>query len=157
MDLQTRVSILQVFLGVGLVGFAYAHMYRKTRTDRYREDLFTLRDALFDYMWENRVPFDLPAYRLTRQLLNGAIRAADSVSLWSLLLVAVFVRRQQWHEDRLSVALDAIPDPALRSHFRDVRVQFGHRLGRFLVAEGILGPFLALLATPTRLSKAGVG
>ena len=144
MDLQTRVSILQFFLGVGLLGFAYAHMYRRTRTDQYREDLFTLRDELFDYMWQNNIPFDLPAYRLMRQALNGAIRTADSLSVWSFFWVAVALRRNPDKADRLTAALDALADQAVRKHLWGVLKRFAHRFLSFLFAEGAMGLVVSL-------------
>ena len=156
MDIQSRIAIFQFFLGLALLGFAWA-LYRRTKTDRYREDLFTIRDDLFDYMWKNQVDFDLPAYRLMRQMLNGAIRAAGDISPWSFITVVVLVQRQRAQTDRLAVALEEVRDEAVRAHLYGVREKFVFRFAKFVFAEGILGLLVAcvhgITATPKRVRE----
>ena len=139
MDIQTRMHIVQLFLGLGVLGYGYLGVYRRTSVDRYREDLFTLRDDLFDYMWKNGISFDLPAYRLLRQLLNGAIRAAGTVTPWSFIAFAVVVAREKLSEDRLSLALQQVDDDEVRTHLTTVHEQFAARFVTFLFAEGFIG------------------
>jgi hypothetical protein len=42
--------------------------------DRFRQDVFGLRDELWDFAASGQISFDDPAYRLLRQLMNGFIR-----------------------------------------------------------------------------------
>ena len=69
-------------------------MYRLTRVDAFREDIFSIRDELFDYMWRNNLPYDMPAYRLTRLQLNGMIRVSDQIHLFTFVVVVYQMYRQ---------------------------------------------------------------
>src|SRR5712672_3868742 len=78
MSEREYVLVLQLFISVAVAWFVYAYIYKRTRQDGFRENLFAIRDDLFDYMWKNNVPYDLPAYGALRSALNGVIRAVDS-------------------------------------------------------------------------------
>ncbi len=139
MDVQSRIQLAQTMLGLAALSFAYFYMYGRTKVDRYREDLFSLRDGLFDAMWKNGSRFDLPAYRLLRQLLNGAVRTADTLTPLSFLQFALVALRDDTAEDSLSRALSTVEDPAVRERLLDVRRAFEHRLLMFLFGEGLAG------------------
>lgn len=118
MDAQDVGAMVQLCLSLGLIGFACGYMYTRTRVDRYRESLFTRRDELFDYMWKNNLSFDLPAYRLMRTFLNGAIRVAGEASPLAFVVLMFTVRRQgPGPADRLFTAIAAIEDASTREHF----------------------------------------
>jgi hypothetical protein len=51
------------------------------RVDRLRQDLFDIRDRLFDEAATGRLSFDSQAYRYTRTSINGMIRFAHRISL----------------------------------------------------------------------------
>ena len=108
MSAQEQLAIGNLCLSLGLIAFAIGYMYRRTRVDRYREHLFTLRDGLFDYIWKNDISFDLPAYRLMRTFLNGAIRVADKVTPLSFVAIVLIISRQESATSALSSAIDAI-------------------------------------------------
>ena len=97
MEAQDQLAIAQLCLSLALIVFGVCYMHRRTRVDRYRERLFTLRDGLFDYMWKNDIPFDLPAYRLMRAFLNGAIRVASEVTPTMFLAVMFATSRKAPH------------------------------------------------------------
>ena len=117
MDAHDQAAIVQMFFSLALIAFSFGFMRRRTRVDRYRERLFTLRDELFDYMWKNDIPFDLAAYRMIRSSLNTAIRVAGEMRPTTVLLVMLTVGRHP-PEPTLSVAIDAIEDDDIRAHFQ---------------------------------------
>ncbi len=60
-------------------------MYQDYRIDRFRQDLFTIRDRLFDLAADGQIQFDHTAYGLVRITINGYIRFAHRVRFWWLV------------------------------------------------------------------------
>ena len=137
MEAQDQLAIAQLCLSLALIAFGMGYMHRRTRADRYRESLFTLRDGLFDYMWKNDVSFDLPAYRLMRAFLNGAIRVAGDVTP-TMFVVVMFAASRQAPAPALSAAIDQIEDPRIREHFRQTCSNFVEVLLVFLGPIGLI-------------------
>ena len=71
------------FLGIWLL---YAKFYHDYRIDKFREEIFALRDRLFVIAEEGQLSFDDEAYGLLRSTLNGFIRFAHRLSFLSLVL-----------------------------------------------------------------------
>ena len=130
-------QITQFFIGLGLLFFVYHYMYKRTRLDQLREDIFTMRDELFDYMWQHNVSYQLPAYQLMRNLLNGLIRFADKLSLPAVFLLAYFSHPSR-QTPALHAAIEEIPDPEVRNHFIKVNSRVFHRIVTHLLLEGPL-------------------
>lgn len=78
MGTQEQVYLAQLLPTLMLATVVLSCVWRTTKVDCYRENMFTLRDELFDYMWRNGLSFDLRAYRLMREYINGSIRIADT-------------------------------------------------------------------------------
>jgi len=136
-----HLRIIQFFLGLGVFWGWYVFMYRRTRTDRLREDLFTMRDQLFDYMWQHGLSYDLSAYQQMRDFLNGGIRFADRLNLIPLLLVAYLVRDVRPYKDlSLPKAIQEIDDPTTRIYFEKMYHKAGRRLYRRVFLEGFYWP-----------------
>ena len=113
----------------GMVGLWWLYFYgwRGYRLDRTRQDLFALRDDLMAYWQRAGLPFEAPAYRLMREMLNGAIRFSHRVSL--LRLAALMVVDAQFKgvdgaafERRFEAALEGL-SPDVQAHLRAVRRQ----------------------------------
>jgi len=88
--------------------------YKQYRLDRTRQDLFSVRDDLFEYWDRHNLDFDNPAYRLTRDMLNGSIRFAHRLSL--IRLAGSFVSHKRFgkrlwvaHEEELARGLQSLP------------------------------------------------
>lgn len=64
--------------------------YRQYRIDEFRQRVFALRDELFDYAADGAIEFENPAYVKLRRSMNGAIRFAESLTLWQILIYYVF-------------------------------------------------------------------
>ena len=139
MGLQEQVYLAQLLPTLVLVTVALAYVWRRTKVDCYRESMFTLRDELFDYMWENEISLDLRAYRLMRESLNGAIRIADIMTPLSFIAVVLMVRRHHHPARRqLAVAISEIEDVGVRKRFEQVDDEAIRRQLRFLGGAGLL-------------------
>lgn len=95
--------------------YVFDFSYRKYRIDLLRFYLFRARDRLFDAAEKGVIPFDDPAYGMTRQMLNGMIRFAHELSLWRPLVI--WASRKQWDPEeertkfwkRYCDAVDSLP------------------------------------------------
>jgi hypothetical protein len=82
-------------LNAMIAGFAlllfwivFAFLYRDYRVDAFRQQMFAVRDEMFDYAADGEIDFDDPAYVLVRTTMNGFIRFADRMNLVSVIVVA---------------------------------------------------------------------
>jgi hypothetical protein len=66
--------------------------------DYTRQELFKLRDELFDYAADGQISFDDEAYLTTRTMINGVIRFTHSVSLthWLMMLLCNYSNEKHY-------------------------------------------------------------
>ena len=69
-------------------------LYRDYSVDRFRQDLFALRDEMFDYAASGGVEFRHPAYGLLRLTMNGFVRRADGLHLLRVVLLLLASPRE---------------------------------------------------------------
>ena|SRR5258705_8115434 len=154
MSVQSYVLIVEFFLTVGAAWFAYG-LYKRLRMDAFREELFTLRDDLFDYMWRRGLPYDNRAYGLLRNSLNGMIHAADDGSFnWATLAIQLRLLsdpKANARVKRLDEAIGAIPDLEVQRYFQSVLERVGWIGLRQIWFEGpiplVMTPVLLTLLT----------
>ena len=85
------------------------------REDAFRQQMFALRDEMFDYAASGAIAFNDPAYRLLRQSMNGFLRFAHRLTLLRLCLTIVKWRMSseapelKWHT-RWQAAMETVPD-----------------------------------------------
>jgi hypothetical protein len=84
--IYSTVSLLFI---VGIIFFAY----QTYRVDKLRQDLFAIRDQLFDEALDGKINFDDDAYRISRQLINGMIRFAHRLSIPNMFAFALLMPR----------------------------------------------------------------
>lgn len=73
------------WLGVLFIAIMLFKLFPELALDSCRQDLYQIRDNLFLYAAEGNISFDHPAYRVSRDYLNGAIRYSHKLSLSSLV------------------------------------------------------------------------
>ena len=73
-----------------LIGIVYLALFRfkQYRMDRFRQNIFALRDDFFDYAAKGNINFQHPAYITFRSLLNGYIRFSHRISLLQVLALS---------------------------------------------------------------------
>jgi hypothetical protein len=90
MTTATQIAqMLHVALGAALCWIGCFWLVREYRLSVFRQRLFEVRDELFDAAADGMMPFDHPAYRMTRQFINGTIRFAHRMNTTTLLLLLV--------------------------------------------------------------------
>jgi hypothetical protein len=84
-----------IYILVGLFVFL-CFLYGPWQTfvsDLIRQQLFEVRDHIFDAALTGGIPFDDPAYVHARQLVNAQIRFAHKATIWRVAASAHFVKR----------------------------------------------------------------
>ena len=74
---------------VGLL-FLLFHRMRKYRMDALRQELFVIRDELFDYAAQGNIAFHHPAYGALRSLINSLIRFAHKISFSRIIIFLMY-------------------------------------------------------------------
>jgi hypothetical protein len=96
-----------------LIWFLVAFLWRDYRTQAFRQDLFRLRNMLFEYAKNGNVEFNSTTYRLFRTHVNALIRYAYHMTFASLVVSQVVrkIRRVEQSSPDLTVMIGA--DPSL--------------------------------------------
>src|SRR5947209_7747433 len=81
---MTVIDIL--FSLVALLGIIYLFFWRfkQYRIDKFRQNIFGIRDNLFDYAAAGNITFSHPAYLTLRNMMNGYIRFSHRISCFRL-------------------------------------------------------------------------
>ncbi len=68
-------------------------LYRRYSVDRFRQEMFEIRDKLFDYARTTGLEFDSQAYIIPRQTMNGFIRFADRLTLSQIIFNVILGKK----------------------------------------------------------------
>lgn len=130
-DLE-RIEVAQFFIALGVLLFGLFYMRKRTRVDELREELFTIRDELFDYMWQHGLSYKLPVYQLMRDALNGAIRVSGQLTVPNICAALYVFRNKRQAGNPLRMAIEEISNPEVRAHFNKVYGGMAHILVIYL-------------------------
>jgi hypothetical protein len=73
-------TVVQSILSLIVLAFIIFALWPVQRVDHFRQQMFALRDELFDFALDGNIRFDDPAYKLLRSLMNGLIRHAHNLT-----------------------------------------------------------------------------
>jgi hypothetical protein len=137
-------TILQSLLTLVILAFVVLALWPEQRIDLFRQQMFEIRDELFDYAADRKISFDDPAYLRLRELMNGFIRYAHNLTPFRVLMS--FIRWkctvtkpvETWTES-WNKALNQVPNKDVR----ETMSQFHSRatdlvLGQLLLSPGVL-------------------
>lgn len=118
-------------------------LYPDYQVDRYRQEMFALRDRLFDEALEGLVSFDHPAYGLLRGTINGFIRFAHRMSLPDVIILMLITKREDRcaHDEysfsaRLERCLKDLP-PHARERLTQLRRDMAHFTLSYLFKKSV--------------------
>jgi hypothetical protein len=130
------------------------------RVDSFRQQVFAVRDDLFDYARSGKIDFGHPAYRLLRQSANGFLRYAHRLTFYRVVVTSV-IWKTVGHTPELVWTkrwTDALA--SLDEQTRSDLLRFHDRLTTLIIKRLIFGsPFLIvllLLSVIMLLCKAGI-
>ena len=85
-DLHSLANILQSAISLVLLSIVLWKLVPSSRLDIFRQEMFVVRDELFDYARAGNIDFSHPAYRLLRRSMNGYIRYAHQLTFFRVCL-----------------------------------------------------------------------
>ena len=111
-----------------------AWLWPNVRLDSFRQNMFAIRDELFDYAASSRIGFNDPAYRLLRQSMNGFIRYGHRISFFQITMTKltrkmvghniVYGWTEKWQAALKSVTNDEVRKELERFHERSSLLVF---------------------------------
>jgi hypothetical protein len=145
-ELSTIVQSLLTLIVLALVIF---WLWPEQRTDLFRQQMFALRDELFDFAADGKVVFDEPAYILLRQLMNGFIRYAHNLTPFRTWMS--FLRWKYLDQESLNVwgeqwnkAIEKVKNQEVKTQLE----QFHSRATMLVVSQLVLSPGLLVVLAP---------
>ena len=130
-------TLLTVVGGIAFLWVFFYWLWRDFQTDVLREELFAVRDTLFELGAAGAIPFNHPAYGLTRGVINTAIQQAHAISLLSWIMTRSTIPNRnegntiQEIDDRWQQAYDSLPaesQKALRNIHDRIIVSVGFKV-----------------------------
>ena len=92
MNIMQLAAVLQSLLCLTLLMPLLLRLWAGARLDSFRQEMFIVRDDLFDYAASGEIGFNDPAYRLLRQLMNGFIRYGHQLTFFRICMGAAQVK-----------------------------------------------------------------
>ncbi len=99
-----------------LIFWAWFVPWKNLFVDEYRQQLFAVRDELFNMAFRGEIPFDSEEYLCLRELLNGTIRFAHAMSPFTLTFLLVYRDKilpdteYGYADPRVKLALENYPE-----------------------------------------------
>ena len=112
-------NVLQFSIVAGFWVFVFCKMIPEWRLDSFRQNMFIVRDELFDYAADGHISFNHPAYLLLRSQMNGFIRYGHHLTVFrGLMTIAIHKisgvpARASWY-DAWQNSLNTIEDNSVR-------------------------------------------
>lgn len=144
-------AITGISSGISILGLIILifWLYRNYRIDTFRQQMFALRDEVFDYVEESGVGFETRAYGVLRTTMNGYIRFAHRISLLHLLLFAVVTRHEIDPDSRSFEAIWTEATNAVPKQIAEKLDAYRERLNMLVVKHLVLNsPVLVAMVIP---------
>lgn len=93
MNIEMAVVAIQSLISLSIILWLLFWALPAYRLDRYRQELFEVRDRLFDYAAAGNISFDDAAYGMLRSTINGFMRFAHRMSFCHLVFVVILSPR----------------------------------------------------------------
>src|SRR5437879_1714992 len=146
-ELEIVVGSLLTLIFLALLLFV---TWPDQRIDIFRQQMFALRDELWDFAADGNISFEEPAYVLLRQLMNGFIRYAHNLTPYRTLLAflrwkyGTYKQTPAWTE-HWNRAVTELANADVRTKLQ----QFHSRAGVLVLSQLVLSPgFLIMSAIP---------
>lgn len=137
MNPQVIYHALSTLLSLAVACSLFFWGYRRYRVDHFRQQVFELRDRLFDDADAGLIEFDNRAYGMLRTMMNGYIRFGHRLNLWFILFTALFtwgLRPAETQIEREWAEATNTLDP----NIRDRLCVYRDKLGTLAVTHALL-------------------
>ena len=121
------VNYIISVISLVILAVALLKLYPDYRVDTFRQQMFQLRDELFQYASTGHIEFNDPAHLMTRQMINGLIRFGHRLNLFEFFITLKLARqahsrRKQLFVDQYKKNMDAL-SPAQREKLKSIQKQ----------------------------------
>lgn len=137
-------NILQFAISTALLVIVLWRLWPSSRLDIFRQQMFVVRDELFDYAFAGNIDFSHPAYRLLRRSLNGYIRYAHQLTFFRLCMTLLEWNfstgkpQTEWLSN-WEAAVKTIPDERVRAELERFHLRaFALVLRRIIFGSPVL-------------------
>lgn len=144
-------NTLQATFVLCVASFIFFKSIPDSRLDSFRQDMFAIRDEMFDFAAQGKISFEDPAYILLRTQMNGLIRYGHQITLFRSVLSAAIrhisgaTQSRSWNE-AWQMAISDIKDEETSAKMEE----FHNRAVLLAAKRLILGsPFLWLALAVT--------
>ncbi len=155
--MNTEYSIIISILNIMVIFYIIYFGYSKFFIDKYRHNIITLRDHMFDEMIKQGINFDNEAYVLLRTTMNGFIRFGHRLSMWRLIYAFMILKKKSTDKASFSAkwknAIEKMPTEQQDFFNRHKFTMEIYTFQYLLLASPELWPFM-LLASMWLLIKA---
>ena len=109
-------ALMTIILLSGIAIIAYGP-WQTFCTDAARQDLFEIRDKIFDLAHEGHLSFDSSQYRTIRTSIEQNIRYAHMLTVWRFFVILAFLkkRKQLSQKSEMLIAIESIKDDKVRN------------------------------------------
>ncbi len=139
---QTFVLVIEALVCTAILIWFFSSPWQSLWTAVSRQQLFELRDRLFDIAADERIEFSDTAYRQLREYLNGCIRFAHKIKFGSFVAAALCPGLMTHKKYNLPEAIERVTDEEVRQEMRDIFMKSVLILSSHMV---IRSPFLLIL------------
>ncbi len=132
MGITDLALVFQSVVCLTALAFVFLRFWAEARLDSFRQEMFIIRDELFDYAADGHIGFDDPAYRLLRRSMNGFIRYAHQLTFFRVCMTAIELKvvgqasevnwSEQWEraikkiqDEKVRCTLETFHNRAMRS------------------------------------------
>jgi len=140
MNYEVGFEGLKLTLSVALLSFAYFVAYRQARLIEYRQDLFIIRNRLWDFA-RRMGQADSGAHRRLRHAANGLIRTAPATNLMTLIPMMVFCPRGRTKRS-VGDEIESISDAEFRNGLRAAHVRLTRRVLKYVFLQTFPGSLI---------------
>lgn len=102
MNPTNLVELSIIAFCISAIWYLYFWLYKECTVDCFRQDVFELRDKLFDEAQKGLIKFDHPAYCLLRRTMNGTIRYSHKVSILHMIFIAFLFKKREVEKQNFS-------------------------------------------------------
>ena len=117
--IATAIRIAISALGLSWLAF---WLYRDYWIERFRQEMFSLRDEFFIRAADGLIPFTHPAYGLLRSTMNGFIRFGQRISHLETIVLARLLSSRHLRRDSFAIRWEASLvdlEPAVKQELQD--------------------------------------
>lgn len=140
---------IQSLLSLIVLVIVVFSLWPAQRVDLFRQQMFALRDELFDFAADGNISFEDPAYVLLRQLMNGFIRYAHNLTPYRTLMT--FLKWKYFSRDPLTswsqpwnTALSNLADQGVKERLQE----FHNKTAVLVGGQLLLSPGMLIFVVP---------